>query len=254
MISKRQSTLLGGLVAVLLVLCGGNLNGAEISQAPALSTLVPVDDLVAQVEYYVEELEECVEDLEEYEDSVDKIERYSNTLAVIALTVGLHDRESKLQKAAPVLVKASQELARAKSFSAARAGVAGIKAALSAKGDPATLKWTKVADLHALMEQVPLVNTRVKRYMRRFEKGAPFITGNSAALVAIGQGSMPNADETEAPDKVAEWYKYCIQMRDAAGALNKAVHAKNEDAAKEAMEALQQSCDDCHAVFHQDDH
>jgi cytochrome c556 len=90
--------------------------------------------------------------------------------------------------------------------------------------------------------------------MRRFEKGAPFITGNSAALVAIGQGSMPNADETEAPDKVAEWYKYCIQMRDAAGALNKAVHAKNEDAAKEAMEALQQSCDDCHAVFHQDDH
>lgn len=253
MISKRPFELLGAVVAVALILSVGESRAAESPQAAAYSKLVPVEDLVAQVEYYVEELEGCVEDLDEYEDSVEKIQRYSSTLAVLALAVGLHDQDCKLRKAAPVIVKASQELAMAKDFSAARSGVAGVKASLSASGNPSTLKWSKVANLHALMEQVPLINTRMKRYMRRFDKGAPLIAGNSAALVAIGQGSMPNADETEAPDKVGEWFKYCLQMRDAAGALNKAVHAENEDAAIEAMNALQQSCDDCHAVFHQEE-
>ncbi len=254
MIPKRPIGLVGALLAVALVLTVGELHAAEPPQAPVLSTLVSVDDLVAQVEYYVDELEECVEDLEEYEDSVEKIARYSNTLAVVALAVGLHDQDSKLRKAAPVLVKASQELAHAKGFSNARAGVARVKAALSASGNPSTLKWAKVGDLHALMKQVPLVNTRVKRYLRRFEKGAKYLAGGSATMVAIAQGSMPNADETESPDKVQEWYQFCAQMRDAAGALNEAVHAENEDAAKQAMVALQQSCDDCHAVFHQDEH
>ncbi len=255
MIRKRPFALVVA-AAVLAVLFVGGLQAAEAPKAPALSTLVNAEDLVGQVEKYVETLEECVENLDEYEDSVAKIERYSNGLTVIALAIGLHDQDSPLRKAAPVLVKASQELAAAKDFAGARAGVAKVKAALSANGNPSTLKWSKVAALHALMKQVPLVNTRLKRYVKpsRFEKSAKDIAGNSAALVAIAQGSMGSADETEAPDKVAEWFKYCVEMRDAAGALNKAVHANNEEAAKVAMGALQQSCEDCHAVFHTDDH
>jgi hypothetical protein len=238
-------------VAISAVLFGvGTLQAADLPQAPILSTLVPVEDLVAQVEFYVEELEECVEDAEEYEDSVEKIEKCANTLAVIALTLGLHDKESRLQKAAPALIRASQELAKAEDFAGATAGVDGIKAALSAAGDPRLLKWGKVANLRALMDQVPLINSRMKRYMRRFERGAKTLAGGSAALVAISQGSMPNAYETEAPDRAAEWYKFCAQMRDAASTMNKAVHAKDEEAAKVAMDALQKSCDDCHAVFH----
>ena len=254
MTRTRSFGLLNAMVAAVVALAVGGSQAAELPPAPPLSTVVAAEDLVDQVEYYVEELEECVENSEEYEDSVEKIERYSNTLAVIALAVGLHDRGSRLSKAAPVLVKASQQVANAKDYASARSAVSSMKAALTASGNPATLKWTKVAHLHPLMEQVPLINTRVKRYIRRFEKGVPYIKGNSAALVAIAQGSMANADETEAPDKVVEWYKYCAQMRDAAGALNKAVHNNDESAAEVAMEALQQSCDDCHAVFHQDEH
>lgn len=253
MIERRLFGLVSAVVAGVLLLAVDELPAAELLRGPALSTLVPAEDLAERVEHYVEELEECVENLEEYEDSVDKIERYSNTLAVIALAIGLHDQDSPLRKASPVLVKSCQELAGAKDFSSARKSVAGIKAALSASGDPGTLKWTKVADLHALMERVPQINARVKSRMRKFERGRSDLMGYTASLVAISQGSMANANETQAPDKVAEWYKYCTQMRDAAGALNKAAHAKNEDAAKTAMEALQQSCDDCHAVFHKDE-
>ena len=253
MIRKESFGLINAVAVASLLLVMGRLQAAEPPLPPALSSLVPVEDLVAQVEYYVEELEECVEDSQEFEDSAEKIERYAGTVAVLALSVGLHDQDTPLRRAAPVLVKVSQELAVSKDFSSARMAVSKLKAALTSTGNPAALKWGKVADLHALMEQVPLINTRIKRYMRRFEKGIPYVIGNSAALVAIGQGSMPNADETEAPDKVAEWYKFCIQMRDSASALNKAAHANDEAAAETAMKALQQSCDDCHAVFHQED-
>ena len=248
---KRPFCVAGGAMAVALLFSVSQMLAADLPPAPPLSTLVPADDLVGQVESCVEELESCVESKEEYDDSAEKLERYSNTLAVIALAIGLHDQNSKLKQAAPGLVKAAQELAAAKDFASARAGVAKVKAAMSSTGNPATLRWAKVASLHALMEQVPLVNTRMKRYIsRHFDRGAPLIAGYSASLVAISQASMANADETTAPDKVAEWYKYCLQMRDGSAALNKAAHAKNEEAAKAAMAILQQSCEDCHAVFH----
>lgn len=246
--SRRSSGLMACLAVVVLVLIQGGLQAAD--RSPALSTVVPAEDLVAQLEYYVEELEECVQDAGEYEDSVGKIEKYANTLAVISLAIGLHDKDNKYRKAAPALVKASQELAAAQDFASAMAGVERVKSALGATGDPSTLRWVKVAHLKALMQRVPLISSRIKRYMRRFERGADDIIGGSAAIAVIAQGSLPNADETEEPDKVEEWFKYCIQMRDAASALNQAAHAKDEAAAKAAMEALDKSCDDCHAVFH----
>ncbi len=250
MMSKRLFRLVEILVAVAILAPLGHLQAADPPQAPALSTLMPVDDLVDQVEFYVQELEECLEDEAEFDDSVDKVQRCANSLAAIALAIGLHDQDSPLRKATPVLIKACQELAVAKDHATAKVGVAAVKSALAANGDPSKLKWGKVANLRCLMLEVPLINTRMKTYMRRFERGAPSLEGKSAALVAISQASLANADETEAPDKVAEWYKYCTDMRSAAGALNKAAHAKNEEAAKTAMDALQKSCDDCHAVFH----
>jgi hypothetical protein len=103
------------------------------------------------------------------------------------------------------------------------------------------------------MKAVPLVNTRLKRYMRRFERSTDDLAGYSGVIAVIAQGSMPNADETEKPAEVEKWQQFCVQMRDAAASLNAACRAEDEDAAKEAMDALQKSCDDCHAVFHEDE-
>ncbi len=245
--SKRLFLL---VVAIAVISAAGWLQAAEVPQTPAFSTLVPVTDLVGQVESYVKELEECVENEADFADYAEKIQRCAHSLAAVALAMGLHDERTPLQKAAPAVIKACQQLSVAKDYAAAKAGVDGVKAALAASGDPAALKWSKVASLRPLMVEVPLINIRMKRYIRRFEKGAPLLASESAAIVAISQASLANADETEAPDKVSEWHKYCVQMRNAAGALNKAAHTKDEQAANAAMEALQKSCEDCHAVFH----
>jgi hypothetical protein len=168
----------------------------------------------------------------------------------------LHDQDSPHKAAAGTLMKAAQDLAAAEDYAAAKAALAAVTAAAeSSEASDVELKWEKVADLHALMKQVPTVNTKLKRYVKgsRFKSEADKTVGFTATIAVIGQGSIANVDETEAPDQGAEWEKYCLDMRNAAGQLNAAIHAGDQDAADVHMDALQQSCDDCHAVFHQEE-
>ncbi len=241
-----------GLVAVGLVLSTGVALTAEPPAGPKVSSFAPAKDLVYEVDYYVGRLENAVESESEYKDSTDKVVKDANTLSVLALTLGLNDEASQYQKAAPALVKAAQKLAAAKDFASAKAGVASVKEALASAGDVSGLKWEKVATLEALMGQVPLVNSRLKRNTGklRFQKMAKENAGESAALAAIAQASMANADDVKKLGDAEKWHKLCAQMRDAAGALNAAIHAKDKDAAATAMKNLAQSCDDCHEVFH----
>jgi len=225
---------------------------AEPPAAPKVSTFAPASDLVFQVDYYVDRLEKAVASESEYKDTEDKVTKDANTLAVLALALGLHDQDNKYKKAAPGLIRASQKLASAKDYGSAKAGVEAVKQALASGGDPSSLKWEKVASLDALMQQVPLINSRLKRNTTsvRFKRMAKDTAGDSAAIAAIAQGSMADLEEVKKPGDAEKWFSFCAQMRDAAGAVNAAIHALDEDAAKSAMKKLNQSCDDCHAVFH----
>ena len=63
---------------------------------------------------------------------------------------------------------------------------------------------------------------------------------------------MADISEAKNPEQVQQWYGFSAAMRDNAGAVNAAVHAADEAAAAKAMEKLNQSCEDCHKVFHPD--
>jgi hypothetical protein len=97
-----------------------------------------------------------------------------------------------------------------------------------------------------------LVNARLKRNLRgdKFKSKAKDNAGDAATLAVIAQGSIADTSEAKDDEGIKKWYGFCIQMRDAAAALNKAVHDGDKDAAEKAMEALNKSCDDCHEVFH----
>jgi len=208
------------------------------------------------VDYFVERLTEAVETEEEYNDAQDQITKDANTLILLALALGLHDQDNRLKAGARTLLKAAQDAATAADFAAAKAAVEAVVAATkSDAGSDAELKWEKAASLPALMKQVPTVNTKLKRYIKgtRFESKAQDTAGYSATIAVIGQGSIPNVDETEKPDEAEKWQQFCLEMRDAAGALNAAIHAQDRAAADVAMDALQKSCDTCHAVFHEEE-
>ena len=244
--------------------------GAEPPAAPKVSTFAPAKDIVAQINFYVSRLEESdaiqneaafKQALEDAKDTATgktpelppQIAKDSNTLILLALAAGLDDEDNQLKAAAPSLFKAAQELAKAKGFAAAKAGVAAVKKALdAAEGNPGELKWVKSASLDDLMKQVPLVNSRLKRNLRgpKFKSKAKDNAGDAATLAVIAQGSLADTSEAKSDEDVAKWYGFCVQMRDAAAALNKAVHEGNQDAADKAISALNQCCDDCHDVFH----
>jgi hypothetical protein len=251
---KRTTSLclvFGALVAVGLVMVAGRLSAEE----PKVSTFAPAEDLAAEASGCIEQLEDAVKDESGFDDAKAKIAKDANTLVVIALALGMHDKDNAFKNAAPAMIKAAQELAAAKDHAAAKAAVDALKAASKSKAAGADkLKWEKVASLPELMQAVPLINTKLKKATKgsRFEKKLTESAGQSAVLAAIAQGTIANSGDTKKPDKSAEWTKFCVQMRDAAGAVNASIHAKDQKATEAGIEKMTKACDECHAVFNEE--
>lgn len=236
---------------VVLAVFGGWQMWAAPPVSPKVSSFAPAEDLVAQFDYYLERIETDLAQEADYKESAERVYKDANTIVLIALALGLHDTPNKYQKHAAGLVAASQKLIEAKDYASAKAALQELKAAVAEpKGDPSGLAWKKLAHLPPLMQQVPLVNSRIKRSMRRFERQAAAIAGDAATIAVISEGSLYNVDETDKPNEAEKWYQFCAQMRDAAAALNRAARAKDVKAAEAALKDLAKSCDDCHTVFH----
>ena len=238
--------------ALLMVSAGEVAMSAQPPAAPKVSSLAPANDIVAQIDRYVGELDQSVADQAAFSEAEAKVAKDSNTLILLALAAGLHDEDNKYKAAAPAIIQAAQEVAKAKGFAATQKGVAAVKKALeTTAGSPAELKWVKSAALPELMKQVPLVNTRLKRNLRgeKFKTKAKDNSGDAATMAVIAQGSLADTSEAKSDEEATKWFGFCAQMRDAAAALNKAVHAKDSAAADKALANLNQSCEDCHAVF-----
>ena len=235
----------------------GTAFSADPPKAPAVSTFAPIPELADQVEYYMDRLEKAVKDKSDYEDSKARIAKDSNTLIVVALALGISDKDNAYKASAAGIVKASQELAAAKDYDAAKAGVAAVKAAIEAKaGGADTLKWKKAASLNELMEAVPSLNTKLKGSLKkekRFKKKAQKAAGYAAVIAVIAQGSMANSADTDFPAEAEKWFKYCAEMRDAAAEVSVACIKKDHAAATAALDKLGETCHTCHAVFHEEE-
>jgi len=246
---------LSGLLVCLVVLFAGRVVLADPPAAPKVSKFAPADDLVKQLDEYVEDLEEVVASKEKFTDSEGKLAKDSNALIVIALALGLHDVDNKYKASAGAVMEAAGQVAAAKDYASAKKAVAAVKAAVEAKGGGnAKLEWKKVASLEQLMKKVPLIHTRLKRYVkpRRFKRKAEDTAGYAAVLAVIAQGTLADTHEAKNPSQVKDWYTFSAGMRDAAAAVNAAIRAADQKATDKAMDNLAQTCDDCHAVFHEE--
>ncbi len=251
MVSHRGKFWFVVVMGVVFYGAGNQLLIAAPPAAPKVSAFAPAEDLVSQFEYYLKRLEADLAQEADYKDAAERVYKDANTLVLIALALGLHDTPNKYQKHALGLVAACEKLIAAKDYATAKAALAELKAAMDQpSGDPESLAWKKLAHLPPLMQQVPLINSRIRRSMRRFDRQATAIAADAAAIAVISQGSIYNVDETNKPEEAAKWYQYCTDMRDAAAKLNQAARAKDSKAAEEALKALAKSCDDCHAIFH----
>jgi hypothetical protein len=222
--------------------------------APKISSFAPAKDLIKHLKTYITDIENTLQDEQEYKDSEGKIGRCSGTLTVIALCLGMHDEDNEYKTRAAALIKASQELAATTDYQSAKKAFEGVQAAAEGKvRAQSELKWEKVASLPDLMKQVPNINSKLKQNIKgaKFKSKAKDTAGYTAAIAAIAQGTMADTSNAKNPQEIKQWYEFSIQMRDAAGEANTAIHAGNEPVAKEAiMKKLAKSCENCHTVFH----
>jgi len=222
-----------------------------------VSAFAPAADLVVQVDEFIDKLADTVADEETFKDSELKIAKDSNTLIVMALALGLHDEQNKYQASASALMAAAGNLAAAKDLAAAKEAVAALKTAAAGNGPANTdLKWQEVAATAPLFEKSQTVHTTIKRYIRnksRFKSKAKTLAGDAAVLAVIAHACIANTDgiKKDVENWEQEWVRYCVQMRDAAGALNTALSRVSYETAVEANKQLLKSCDDCHKVFHE---
>jgi hypothetical protein len=238
------------------VLAAADADAARPPEAPALSAIAPVEDLCAQVEKYIGELENTLATIESgeepYDDNKEKIGRDANTLAIIALCLGKHDQDNPCKAKASALLKAAQKMAATQDLDSAKKTMKQVKEAAAGKSLlQSELKWEKVASWPSLMKQVSLSNTKLKANIKpaKFKTKAKESAGHAALIAAIAQGSLADTSQTKSPEQVKQWYGFCAQLRDAAAAMNRSVHEGDATTASAAMQKIGQSCDDCHAVF-----
>jgi hypothetical protein len=243
-------------ILATVVVSGALLVSAVLAaDAPKVSTYAPAEDLANQVGLYMKSMKGIVADEQEYKDSEGKVVRDAATLAVIALSLGLHDQDNKYKANAGAIIKAAQDVAATKDYESAKKAIAALDAVVEKGGEAGReLKWEKVAPLPELMKQVPMIHTKLKLYVKgtNFKKKAKDIAGYSAAIAAIAQGTIADTSATKNADQVKLWVKFSEAMRNDAGDVNAAVHKGDEAAAAKAMKKLNQSCEDCHEVFKPD--
>ncbi len=224
--------------------------------------LPKVDDLVPQVAVYVGKLDKTLEDLDgsvRFVDDADVLFRDANTLAMIALALGLSKEDNPYKKAAPAIIEAAQKVEAVKNLDEATQAVAEVKRALKTDAGAGGLSWNKkIATLKPIMKAVPNINTQVKRNLRTeaaLKKGNQKVVEGAAVLAVIGQGSIPNAVDTIKPEAVNDWKAQCLELREAALELNRAASGYEAGKVKfeeiqTAFERLSDSCDSCHKIFY----
>jgi hypothetical protein len=246
----RPLILLTALVSTcqLTVAAEGHAEGI-----PKMSQFAPAEDLISQVDFYLGRLEQSLAS----EDSFDlaaqsRTVKDANTLAVLALVLAVHDQQHALRGSAGLLAAAQRLAAAEGDYGRASAALKDLKAARAGGGgDGPAVSWQKSASLPALMKQVPLVHTSLKRGVdpSRLARQKTQSAGQAAVLAAIAQASMLDTEYAANAADLAEWRSYCTAMRDASGEVNSAVRAADSARVAESMKRLTQSCDACHAKF-----
>lgn len=240
-------------VWILLACLSTRVLLSEPAPTPKTSTLAPAADLIDQVDFFIGRVTEALSDPAEFPGArQSRTLKDANTLAVLALVLGQHDEAHALKASMPALLDGARQLAAAdEDYAKAQAAFELIQAARTGKSAGGEIKWNKSASLPLLMKQVPLVHAPLKRGVdgSRLARNAKQAAGQSATLVAIAIASQLDDSYAKSPEQVTAWNDCCVEMRDAAGEVNSAVHAQDAARVSTGMKRLQQSCDACHAKF-----
>ena len=243
----------GGFLPAITMVVVTSVLVADSPAPPEPSSYAPIQDVNNQVDYFLKRIGRDLKDAEDFgEDQAGRIQKDASTLAVLALVLANHDKDSERKPAAGLLLEAAKELAgSASDFDQAQAAWTRLQRALESTGPGRAVTWEPVADLATLMQQVPIVNNSLRRGVngRRFKRSVDKTAGLAATLAALAQASSLDTGYCSDQEEEVLWREICAQLRDSAAEVNAAVRAGDQEAAKAALAKSVQSCDACHHRF-----
>ena len=255
---------IASLLGVLLVRAAAPVLAEEPKPATTvkLSAFAPADDLINEVHYFLGRLDDSLANRADFDDArQSRVAKEADVVAVLALGLSLDDSRHALHDSAPRLLASAQSLAAAggdyaaasKALAAMKAAAAGQRSADAVAAAPAPANWRPVAPLGLLMKEVPIVHASLKRNTQdeHFKSQATESAAAAATLAAIAQEIMADESALKESAQRPKWQAECAAMRDAAGAVNHAVHAADRDATRASLTRLARSCAACHADFRQ---
>jgi hypothetical protein len=242
----------GPLLVLLVIALTIPLVADEKASNAKPSSYAPANDVAAQLESYVKQIEADLADQSEYgDDQKSRVAKDANTLIVLAQVLGNHDGDHPLKKSAAGIVAAGRELAdNVDDYASAKASLESLKKSFQSPV-AGEVKWEPVAELGQLMKQVPIVNNKLRSGVtgRRFDRMIDQNAGHAASLAAIAQASQFDTAYCSSKEEESTWVKICLDMRNAASEVATAVRKKDQSAAKTGLEKLVKTCDDCHHSF-----
>jgi cytochrome c556 len=230
-------------------------SAADETSTPKFSSIASAEDLTYELNFIVVDVEKAVADEDEFKAQIeDRFLRDANTIALVATALALHDQDNAVKSHAQAIIAAAHKLGEAKDFAATKAAVADLKASLQGSaagpGKDGNVKWGKIAALKNLMkDEVPNVNIKLKNSIRHLDKRAKEAAAHAAMMALIAENAKLYVADTKKPNETAKWSAFAEQFRAAAADVAAKVHSGDKNGANAAMEKLNQSCHDCHAVF-----
>ncbi|QDU64197.1 hypothetical protein Pan216_50860 [Planctomycetes bacterium Pan216] len=246
--------MVAGLVATTVIPGTRGAIAAEAKLATEVSTwegLLPPADLERIVQIYVEDMKRGMRSPGLFARGRKKVAWQARVIAVLG-NIGVMTMKGENAQKAAALRAAGIELSEAaedRNFKAA-------KKAYDAIGDyPAKIKpvdstevmdWNDVIDSETLMKSVSSIDSNAgkanKMSDRDFKKESMQFASLSQLMACL---AVISREHEEGED----WKKWCDEMREGSIVMAKAYAKGDLEAAKEAHNTLQKSCNDCHQVY-----
>jgi hypothetical protein len=243
----KRIALLCSLAAVVATLALKTHGAAPVE----VSSVLAVDDLVAEIESKAKKLDIAVKDEASLKRAIefDTLATDAGTIACLAQALVEHKESKKTGISAAALRDAAIALGETEELKEAQDGLAAIKAAIEGKGGDAEAEhaWDELVDMHRLMLEMELRQVKLRRSIsrpRRLEKDSV----NAAVLIALALAMEADSYGLE-DDDLKDWQKWARQYREEAIDLTKAMKADDADTAKKLFEKSDVSCEACHKQF-----
>jgi len=235
----------------ILLLGQARTEETKASTAPSkMSAFAPADDLTWQYEKTVADLERAVASAETYKDQpAERFVRDANSLSLVAIALAVHDQPNAVKPHAAATLAALKHLAAAKDYEGTKKAVNELKGSAPVpSAGPVT--WSKVVSLDELMTKyVPSTNTALGSDVRKLPKRAKQVAAEAALLGVMAENAKLYSDDIATAETEKKWMAFCEAMRDAAAGVADKARAGDKAGTAAAMEKLNHSCHDCHAVF-----